>query len=259
MSQVELSNTLFNNLLPYCTSFGIASSHQIDLIANDQPNSTLLPQDGSWYVGIQSDNQISKTEQFSMELSDSMEIGSVYQLSFYAFGFIKTCPAKVEIGISLYNNSFGTLVYTSPSPDNEKWQLMLTTFVPQIKAKYITVRAGNCDDGSSGWSGVDNFCISKNGGCIELPEIKMPNVFTPNNDGVNDTYKPIIFKGMKSGHIVILNRWGQIIYESNDLQVGWDGQINGNPASDGVYFWKVEYTTIFDENKMEFGYLTLFN
>lgn len=257
ISQTELSNVVFDNFLPYCYSYGIASDHRIDLMTNDQFNNTPLPQEGNWYIGIQSDNQISKTEQFSMELSDSMEVGDIYQLSFYAIGFIKTSPAIIEIGISLYNNDFGILVYSSPVPSDKEWQLMLTTFIPSIKAKYITVRASQYDYGNYGWSGVDNFCLSQDGYCVDLPEFKMPNVFTPNNDGINDTFKPIVFKGMKSGHLVVLNRWGQVVYETNDLQIGWNGQINGNPASDGVYFWKVEYTTIFDEDVLEHGYLTL--
>src|SRR5690606_34837108 len=107
IDQVELSNTQFNNLLPHCHSFGTASNHRIDLMANNQFNDTPLPQHGDWYVGIQSDAQILKTEQFSMEISDSLEIGNNYQLIFYAFGFVKTCPAAVEVGISLYENEIG--------------------------------------------------------------------------------------------------------------------------------------------------------
>lgn len=193
-----------------------------------------------------------------MELSDSLEIGSTYQLSFYAFGFIKTCPALIEIGISLYENDFGTPVYLSSSPSDQEWSLMLTTFTSVIKAKYITVRAHKCTNGSSnGWSGVDNFCLSKEEWCIELPEFKMPNVFTPNNDGVNDVFKPVVYKGMKTGKLTILNRWGAVLFETDDFTQGWNGMYKNTPVSEGVYFWTVEYTTIFNETKKEHGFLSV--
>src|SRR5690554_7036374 len=97
---------------------------------------------------------------------------------------------------------------------------MLLTFTSPIKAKYITVKALKCSDSGSRWTGVDDFCIGVDKYCIDLPEIEMPNVFTPNNDGVNDLFKPVAFKGMESGNMIILNRWGNVIYESNDLSNG---------------------------------------
>lgn len=254
ISLMELSASQFNNLVPNCYGFhNFSDPYHIDLVSTDCYNQTPCPKNSNWYVGIQT------KEQFSIELSDSLEVGQSYKLSFYAQGFIKTCPASIEIGVSEYKNSFGTSVYISPFPSDKKWDLMLLTFISPIKAKYITVKALECADGSGwGWTGVDDFCIGVDKYCIDLPEIEMPNVFTPNNDGVNDLFKPVVFKGMESGNMVILNRWGNVVYESNDLSTGWDGTFQNKPVSDGVYFYKIHYKTIFEDEEVKYGSFHLF-
>ncbi len=40
-------------------------------------------------------------------------------------------------------------------------------------------------------------------------------------------------------HLYIYNRWGELIFQSHDINMGWDGYINGALAAQGVYFWKV--------------------
>ena len=81
----------------------------------------------------------------------------------------------------------------------------------------------------------------------------MPNVFTPNSDGINDIFVPIISKGIVSMNTIIYNRWGNKIYETNDLLVEWDGQ----DVSDGVYFWIVNYTDINDVKNNLKGHVTI--
>ncbi len=68
--------------------------------------------------------------------------------------------------------------------------------------------------------------------------LEMPNVFTPNNDGINDLFVPIISIGIVSMNTIIYNRWGNEIYETNNLLIEWNGQ----DVSDGTYFWIVYYT-----------------
>jgi gliding motility-associated-like protein len=65
-----------------------------------------------------------------------------------------------------------------------------------------------------------------------------PNVFTPNGDGVNDLFT-FTSEGMQSLHCRIYNRWGNLIYEWNDVLQGWDGtnMHNGKLVSDGVYYY----------------------
>ncbi|MDB9702103.1 gliding motility-associated C-terminal domain-containing protein [Flavobacteriales bacterium] len=79
---------------------------------------------------------------------------------------------------------------------------------------------------------------------------KLPNVFSPNSDGINDYFSPLKDYSISEGNFQIYNRWGNIVYESTDIisiQLGWDGKQNGKTSSDGVYYFTLSYR----EKKME--------
>jgi gliding motility-associated-like protein len=85
----------------------------------------------------------------------------------------------------------------------------------------------------------------------------MTKIFTPNRDNDNDFYIPAKTSNINLYHIVILNRWGQVVYEADDSAKGWDGTINGNEASEGVYFWFIDFTDNYGESGKMHGNLTL--
>ena len=68
--------------------------------------------------------------------------------------------------------------------------------------------------------------------------LAVPNVFTPNGDGMNDEFR-VAYRSLKEFHIWVYNRWGKLVYESTDPAKGWDGTINGRPAAEGAYFYVV--------------------
>ena len=76
--------------------------------------------------------------------------------------------------------------------------------------------------------------------CIEVvcgkPNIFIPNSFTPNSDGINDL---LCFRGeyVTAFHITIVTRWGEVVYESNDIQDCWDGRYKDNWCQPGVYMY----------------------
>ena len=80
----------------------------------------------------------------------------------------------------------------------------------------------------------------------ECMNFVLPNVFTPNNDGINDEFKVIQPHNLPDGFgmftIRIFNRWGNLVFESNSPNFEWDGvnQSTGRPAPDGTYFWVIE-------------------
>jgi gliding motility-associated-like protein len=69
-----------------------------------------------------------------------------------------------------------------------------------------------------------------------VDELVIPNVFTPNGDGVNDSFT-IGGKAITEYNLTIVNRWGNTIFESNDINTSWDGTANGTPCMDGTYFY----------------------
>jgi gliding motility-associated-like protein len=92
-------------------------------------------------------------------------------------------------------------------------------------------------------------------GCVYVQKITLivekgyvlvvPTAFTPNNDTVNDTYRPVT-KGLKNIVLDIYDTWGSLIYsEKGDVLVGWDGKINGFGAENGNYYSKVSAETFY--------------
>lgn len=84
---------------------------------------------------------------------------------------------------------------------------------------------------------LDSILISVS---IDESKLDFPNAFSPNGDGLNDTYHAK--KGWRSivkFHAIIVNRWGQKLYEWDDPAGEWDGTYNGHPVKDGVYFVQV--------------------
>ncbi len=78
-------------------------------------------------------------------------------------------------------------------------------------------------------------------------ELITPNAFTPNGDGINETFKPV-FKGLKSIYLSIYDTWGELIYsESGDVLRGWDGKIKGKDAENGNFYYSVSAKTFYGE------------
>ncbi|MEI6575304.1 MAG: gliding motility-associated C-terminal domain-containing protein [Bacteroidota bacterium] len=95
---------------------------------------------------------------------------------------------------------------------------------------WVKVYMGNCVS-------EDNIDI------MDCSLLELPNIFTPNGDGKNERFKP-----KKTGEIVeyqieIFNRWGNMVYQSDKLEEGWDGRTDSNGADcpDGVYFFVARY------------------
>jgi gliding motility-associated-like protein len=77
----------------------------------------------------------------------------------------------------------------------------------------------------------------------------LPNIFSPNNDGFNDEYIPQITFELHSFSMTIFNRWGNIIYQTDEF-ISWNGKNKyGRDASAGVYYCVVEYSCKDNPNK----------
>lgn len=75
-----------------------------------------------------------------------------------------------------------------------------------------------------------------------VPKLWMPNSFTPNNDGLNDVFKPVTNRTTLQPYLIqVYNRWGQLIFESTDPDTGWDGKFNGEACAAGTYIYTLQY------------------
>ncbi|MFA7272484.1 MAG: PKD domain-containing protein [Crocinitomicaceae bacterium] len=88
----------------------------------------------------------------------------------------------------------------------------------------------------------------------------VPNSFTPDNDEFNNVFQPIITAGIDPGSfkMSIYDRWGHLIFETNDLSIGWDGTFNQHPAQAGIYSWRIDFKDEkTDERKLVNGHVNL--
>lgn len=117
---------------------------------------------------------------------------------------------------------------------------------------------------------VVNLIVTNNHGCEAEKNIPKPvevikggkvligNAFTPNGDGYNDTYKPFTQGVLDRGYsFKIYNRWGQQVFQTNDVKAEWDGKVNGEPATIDTYVWLMEGFYVGDIEFSEKGNVTL--
>ena len=102
---------------------------------------------------------------------------------------------------------------------------------------------------------------------LDIPYVEgltyyIPNTFTPDGDLFNQTFKPVFTSGFDPNQfsMKIFNRWGEIIFESRNAQIGWDGTygINGNKVPEGSYTYHITYKIPNkDERRIVTGHVTL--
>lgn len=85
--------------------------------------------------------------------------------------------------------------------------------------------------------GSDSIVVRPKEGCIP---IAIPNSFTPNNDGLNDIFRPMVNTAVSEFRMQIFDRWGQLIFRSNSLLNGWDGTNKGSMLPMGAYTYFIE-------------------
>ena len=115
----------------------------------------------------------------------------------------------------------------------------------------------------SGWYYVtatnSNGCTSIDSVYIEVyptSNIYVPNIFSPNEDGQNDIYK-VRGKGVDLFYLAIYNRWGQMVFESEDINRGWDGTKDGKLMNQGVFVYKLNITMKDGDVIQQTGNITL--
>jgi gliding motility-associated-like protein len=89
-------------------------------------------------------------------------------------------------------------------------------------------------------------------------EITMPNAFTPNADRVNDLFRIPPKVTNRLVHFIVYNRWGQTVFETNDISKGWDGNINSMLAPAGTYVYYIIMESLDRKKKIsKNGWVTL--
>jgi gliding motility-associated-like protein len=152
---------------------------------------------------------------------------------------------NTSIGGTYYNWSFGDNTYSSGSGELHTYQ-----DTGHFQVQLVVTNGFGCTDTANGLVIIHEEFF-----------IYVPNSFTPDGDAHNNTFKPIV-----SGHdeqsytlyiLYIFDRWGEILFESHNSEVGWDGTYKGTMSQDGVYVWKVVVKTNRNLRKEFVGHVTL--
>jgi len=96
---------------------------------------------------------------------------------------------------------------------------------------------------------------------ILVPAIFIPNAFSPDGDGLNDTFYPYVLDVVREDHLLqVFDRWGELIFDSSDPGEGWDGYYKGGSdvVAQGVYVWRLTALPTATADKLEMiGSVTL--
>ncbi len=113
--------------------------------------------------------------------------------------------------------------------------------------KFVVTDVNSC------YSSTSTYVI-----CI-LPDhtLDVPSAFTPNDDGVNDVVYADGWGVEKLLHFRIFNRWGELIFETDDIKVGWNGNYKGSPQPNDSYVYQVDAVFYGGETKTKTGSITL--
>lgn len=140
------------------------------------------------------------------------------------------------------------MLVTSELSDTYLWQDGST------KRKYSVTKAGKYTVHVSGFCNTvsDSVTITERN-C----HIFFPSVFSPNSDGRNDIARMVgDISSLSNYELHIFNRWGEEVYNNNDIHTGWDGQYKGQPSAQGTYNYYIKFKYLGSDQIMK-GTLTL--
>ncbi len=117
------------------------------------------------------------------------------------------------------------------------------------------------------------IAVAKLGGCTDTIDKSLtvhgemfnyiPNSFTPNGDGVNDQFLPVLSGGnedITSFELFVVNRWGTTVFYSEDSTIGWDGKFEGKKVPEGVYGYRLRIRSKYDAEAKEIvGTISIIN
>ncbi len=143
-----------------------------------------------------------------------------------------------------YSGALEVAFYSNPTPAATFYQWTIYKATDRIATRNDRdIRYAFSEPGSYRIVGrVNNaFCTSDSAETVvNISEsyLRVPNVFTPNGDGINDEFR-VAYRSLRDFHCWVYNRWGKLVYEWTDPSKGWDGMIGGRPASEGAYFYVI--------------------
>ena len=173
-----------------------------------------------------------------------------------AIDTVASCALSFSVATSC-DSSYNYLVWRNPnnycSNDVVSYNIWYATGMNETYRKIHTINNPNDTSyyhypelslaGCYNVTAVDSFNNESDFGvkvCVDNCEYyKLPNIFTPNGDGMNDVYKPAPYKYVQKVDMKIFNRWGVLVFQTEDPDINWDGTFleTGKKLTPGVYYY----------------------
>lgn len=141
----------------------------------------------------------------------------------------------------LYDRTTGALL-----SQNTTGNFVLNT-VSEDRELFVKYSSGPCSSGE--------FSIRIK--VFDETVLKIPNAFSPNNDGVNDQFRIQVTGYFRLNYLKVFNRYGQQVHECRDLNLPWDGRRNGTDLPLGTYYWVIEGIDMHNKLLKRSGSITL--
>ncbi len=251
-------NTLYDSLVDVngCDSIMITHLLQHKLPYVDLGNDTALCQGDSIYLSVGNFNSIlwstgDTTQGIFVDTTGIIWVNVSDSL----------CSNSDTIGVTNLTTYYIDIKDTSFC-DDKSWQISLPASNTYLWSNGSSNNSVIISDSGQYWVQIKDLCktytdsfyvTTLDCSCM----MAVPNVFTPNNDGVNDFWYPVINCEFEDYHLVIYNRWGKLLFESYNQKDKWDGKYSGNEVPDGVYFYLIRYKHLGKDGERS-GSITIF-
>ncbi len=177
----------------------------------------------------------------------------VYQRPQADFYFMPSEPLAEIDNVRFFNGTSGS--------QQTEWSWWFTQNDSQVvltrDASYMFADAGNYPVvmvAKNAWGCADT--VIKTVKVVEEFVIYVPNVFTPNGDGLNDIFMPL-GEGVTKYNLTVYDRWGEKLFETKDFFHGWDGSYKGEPCKSDVYQWSIDASDRLGKIKRMTGHVTI--
>ncbi len=200
-----------NNIYNYQLAY-LNTCNEDTLFSNQASNIHLT---GSFSI---ENNQIN----LSWVILRDFPISITYHLNLISDNFFQTLGSFSSI-----QTEFATFTHDNLDPQQNQFNYQVEAFI----------------------SGIDLPIYSNNITFFRTLEIKIPDAFTPNGDGVNDVFR-ILGSNIKTVTLQVFNQWGNQVFESNSKDEGWNGLIQGVSAASGLYYYAVSIES-YDKQNIE--------
>ncbi|MBL7794568.1 MAG: gliding motility-associated C-terminal domain-containing protein, partial [Saprospiraceae bacterium] len=161
---------------------------------------------------------------------NNIDVPTLESLTLSAEEFTLPCnELQIDISVNILSGLVGQIDYLWDNGD--------TTAVRSVTAAGVYALE------------VSNDCESVNQNVEVVPEVKgklgifyIPNVFSPNSDGINDLFQVFTGEGVQveQFQLSVFDRWGNMLYKSEDYTAGWDGDYRSKAMNPGVYVWHLK-------------------